>query len=195
MKSIAIKSIALLCLLTAATSSAFADSATYNIDPSHTYPSFEADHFGISFWRGKFNKSSGTVVLDRAAHTGSVDITIDTSSVDFGLDKMNEHARGKDLFNVAKYPTATFKSKVVKYDGDKPVTVEGEFTMLGVTKPLTLTLNAFKCIQHPMLKREVCGADASAQFNRDDYGMTYGISMGFSPLVKLAIQVEAIKTN
>lgn len=195
MKAIALKSAALICLLAAASSSAFAESATYNIDPNHTYPSFEADHFGTSFWRGKFNKSSGTVVLDRAAHTGSVNITVDTSSVDFGLEKMNEHARGKDLFNVAKYPTATFKSTAVKFDGDKPVTVEGEFTLLGVTKPLTLTLNTFKCIQHPMLKREVCGADASAQFNRDDYGMTYGMSMGFSPVVKLAIQVEAIKAN
>lgn len=195
MKAIALKSAALICLLAAASSSAFAESATYNIDPNHTYPSFEADHFGTSFWRGKFNKSSGTVVLDRAAHTGSVNITVDTSSVDFGLDKMNEHARGKDLFNVAKYPTATFKSTAVKFDGDKPVTVEGEFTLLGVSKPLTLTLNTFKCIQHPMLKREVCGADASAQFNRDDYGMTYGMSIGFSPVVNLAIQVEAIKAN
>tara|TARA_R110001599_G_scaffold353676_1_gene595072 strand:- start:101833 stop:102420 length:588 start_codon:yes stop_codon:yes gene_type:complete len=195
MKSIAMKSTALLCLLAAATSSAFAESATYNIDPSHTYPSFEADHFGTSFWRGKFNKSSGTVVLDRAAHTGSVNITVDTTSVDFGLDKMNEHARGKDLFNVEKYPTATFKSTSIKFDGNKPVAVEGEFTLLGVTKPLTLTLNTFKCIQHPMLKREVCGADASAQFNRDDYGMTYGMSYGFSPVVKLAIQVEAIKAD
>jgi polyisoprenoid-binding protein YceI len=187
--------IALLCLLAAASSSVFAESATYNIDPSHTYPSFEADHFGTSFWRGKFNKSSGTVVLDRAAHTGSVDITVDTSSIDFGLDKMNEHARGKDMFNVAKYPTATFKSTAIKFDGDKPVAVDGEFTLLGVTKPLTLTINKFNCKQHPMLKREVCGADASAQFNRDDYGMTYGMSYGFSPLVKLAIQVEAIKAN
>lgn len=188
-------SITLLCLLAATTSFAFAESATYNIDPSHTYPSFEADHFGTSFWRGKFNKSSGTVVLDRAARTGSIEITVDTASVDFGLDKMNEHARNKDLFNVEKYPTATYKSTAIKFDGDKPVAVDGEFTLLGVTKPLTLTINKFNCIQHPMLKREVCGADASAHFNRSDYGMSYGISYGFSPLVKLAIQVEAIKAD
>jgi polyisoprenoid-binding protein YceI len=86
---------------------------TYNIEPNHTYPSFEADHFGISTWRGKFDKTSGTIVLDRAAKTGSVDITIDTSSVDFGHAKMNEKARGKDLFDVAQYPTATFKGKSV----------------------------------------------------------------------------------
>jgi polyisoprenoid-binding protein YceI len=185
--------IALLCLLAASATSAFAQ--TYNVDPSHTYPSFAADHMGISVWRGKFDKTSGTIVLDRAAKTGSVDITIDTSSIDFGHAKLNEHARGKDMFNVEKYPTATYKSKSIKFDGDKPVAIDGEFTLLGVTKPLTLTINKFKCIQHPMLKREVCGADASAQFNRDDYGMTYGMSYGFSPVVKLAIQVEAIKAD
>lgn len=185
--------IALLCLLAASATSAFAQ--TYNVDPSHTYPSFAADHMGISVWRGKFDKTSGTIVLDRAAKTGSVDITIDTSSIDFGHAKLNEHARGKDMFNVEKYPTATYKSKSIKFDGDKPVAIDGEFTLLGVTKPLTLAINKFKCIQHPMLKREVCGADASAQFNRDDYGMTYGMSYGFSPVVKLAIQVEAIKAD
>lgn len=184
--------IALICLLAAGATSAFAQ--TYNIDPNHTYPSFEADHFGTSTWRGKFDKSSGVVVLDRAAKTGSIDITVDTASVDFGHAKMNEHARSKDLFNVEKYPTATFKSKSVKFDGDKPVSAEGEFTLLGVTKPLTLTINKFKCIQHPMLKREVCGADASAQFKRSDYGMNFGLPT-FSPEVKLAIQVEAIRAD
>lgn len=183
--------IALACLLTAGAAAA-AD--TYTIDPNHTYPSFEADHFGISTWRGKFDKSRGTVVLDRAAKTGSIDITVDTSSVDFGHAKMNEHARGKDLFNVEKYPTATFKSTAIRFDGDRPVAADGEFTMLGVTKPLTLAINKFKCIQHPMLKREVCGADASATFNRADFGMTYGLP-AFSPEVKLAIQVEAVKAN
>jgi polyisoprenoid-binding protein YceI len=185
--------LALLCLLAAGTTSASAQ--TYTIDPSHTYPSFEADHMGISVWRGKFDKNSGTVVLDRAAKTGTVDITIDTASVDFGHAKMNEHARGKDMFNVEQFPTATFKGKSIKFNGDTPVAVDGEFTLLGVTKPLTLTINKFKCVPHPMLKREVCGADASAQFNRADFGMTYGMSYGFSPIVKLAIQVEAIKAD
>lgn len=185
--------IALICLLAASATSAFAQ--TYTIDPDHTYPSFEADHFGTSIWRGKFDKTRGTIVLDRAAKTGTVDITVDTSSIDFGLAKMNEHARSKDMFNVEKFPTATYKGKSIKFDGDKPVAVEGEFTLLGVTKPLTLKINQFKCIQNPMLKREVCGADASAEFNRSDYGLTYALNYGFSPLVKLAIQVEAIKAD
>ena len=185
---------ALICLLAAgASSSAFAQ--TYTIDPSHTYPSFEADHMGISVWRGKFEKTSGTVVLDRAAKTGSLEIVIDTNSIDFGHAKMNEHAKGKDLFNVEKFPTATYKSKSIKFDGDKPVAVDGELTLMGVTKPVTLNINKFKCIQHPMLKREVCGADASAEFKRSDFGLNYALNYGFSPDVKLAIQVEAVKAD
>jgi len=175
--------------------SAFAAPTTYNIEPNHTFPSFEADHMGISFWRGKFNKSSGTIVLDRAAKTGTVDITIDAASLDFGHDKMNEHAKGKDMFNVEKFPTATYKGKSIKFNGDTPVAVEGELTLLGVTKQVTLNINKFKCIQHPMFKREACGADASATFNRADFGLDYAVKMGFSPEVKLAIQVEALKAD
>ena len=171
-----------------------AQAQTYQIEPGHTYPSFEADHLGISFWRGKFLKTAGKVVLDRAAKTGSVEITIDASSIDFGHTKMNEHARGKDMFNVEKFPTVTYKSTALKFDGDKLVAVEGDMTLLGVTKPMKLTVNHFKCIMHPMLKREVCGADAHASFDRSDYGLNYGIPR-FAPEVKLAIQVEAVKAD
>lgn len=180
-----------IALLAACSSTALA--ATYNIEPSHTYPSFEADHKGISLWRGKFTKTSGTVELDRAAKTGSVDIIVDTDSVDFGHAKMNEHAKSDDMFNVPKFPNATYKGKI-KFKGDMPSSIDGEFTMLGVTKPLTLKINSFKCIMNPVLKREVCGADASAQFKRSDFGLTYGMP-NFSPEVKLAIQVEAIKSE
>ena len=184
----------LLIAATLATSAGLACAAadTYKIDPNHTYPSFEADHMGISVWRGKFTKTSGTVVLDRAAKTGSVDITIDMNSVDFGHQKMNEHAKKPDIFDVAQFPTATFKGNKVRFNGDTPVAVDGDFTLHGVTKPLTLTINKFKCIDHPMMKREVCGADASATFQRSDYGVNFGLPR-FSPEVKLAIQVEAVK--
>ena len=179
-------------LFAAVSASSFAQ--TYTIEPAHTYPSFEADHMGLSTWRGKFNKSSGTVVLDRKAKTGTANIVIDTSSIDFGLEKMNEHAKGKDMFNVEKFPTANFKGTSIKFDGDTPVALIGEFTLLGVTKPLTLNINKFKCIPvHPHYKVEACGADASAEFKRDDFGLTYGMQYGFSPDVKLAIQVEALK--
>jgi polyisoprenoid-binding protein YceI len=166
----------------------------YTIDPSHTHPSFEADHMGLSTWRGLFTKTSGTVALDRAAKTGSVDIVIDANSIDFGMAKMTQHAKSPDMFNVEKFPTIVYKGKAIKFDGDKPVAIDGEMTMLGVTKPLTLTINKFKCIQHPMLKREVCGADASAEFKRTDFGLNFGVPM-FAPEVKLAIQVEAIKAD
>ena len=183
-----------LALLAAvfATGSAFA-SEIYKIEPNHTYPSFEADHFGgLSNWRGKFDKSDGTIMLDRAAKTGTVDIVIDASSLDFGHAKMNEHAKGPDMFDVAKYPNATYKGKIV-FKGDVPSAVDGELTLHGVTKPVTLHINQFKCMPHPMLKKEVCGADASATFNRADFGVDYGVKMGFKPEVKLDIQVEAVK--
>ena len=184
----------LACLIAAsATQAALAASETFTIDSNHTYPSFEADHMGISSWRGKFNKTSGKVVLDRAAKTGSLDISIDANTIDFGHDKMNEHAKNADMFDVAKYPTVTYKGTAIKFNGDTPVSVDGELTLHGVTKPVKLTINKFKCITHPRLKKEVCGADASAEFNRTDFGINFGVPMGFSPNVKLSIQVEAIK--
>ena len=167
----------------------------YNVEPGHTYPSFEADHMGLSFWRGKFTKSGGKIVLDRGSKTGgSVEITIDASSVDFGHAKMNEKARGEEMFNVAKYPTITYRSTALKFDGDKLVGVDGEMTMLGITKPMPLTVTHFKCIMHPLLKREVCGADAQGRFDRSDFGMNIGLPR-FSPEIKLAIQVEAVKAD
>lgn len=168
-----------------------ANAATYNIDPNHTYPSFEADHKGMSLWRGKFNTTSGTITMDRAAKTGSMNIVIDTTSIDFGHDKMNTHAKAEDIFNVAKFPTATYKGKSFKFDGDRLVAVDGELTLMGVTKPLQLTVNRFKCAVDARMKREVCGADASAEFKRTDFGLNFGIP-AFAPEVKLAIQVEAI---
>lgn len=190
------KKLLLATALTAAATAATAAPATYNLDPTHTYPSFEADHFGgLSTWRGKFDKSSGKVVLDRAAKSGTIEVTVQTDSVNFGLAKMDEHAKGADLFDVAKYPTATYKGKFTAFNGDVPTEAQGELTLHGVTKPLTLTINRFKCMPHPMLKKEVCGADASAEFNRADYGLSYGQAYGFDMGVKLQIQVEGIKAD
>ena len=187
-----LKHLSIALLAAACATGAFA-ADTYQIDPSHTYPSFEADHFGgLSTWRGKFNKTEGTIVVDRAAKAGTFDINIDTSTIDFGHEKMNGHAKSAEMFDVAKFPTANYKGKLV-FKGDVPTSVDGELTLHGVTKPVTLTINKFKCIQHPMLKKEVCGADASATFNRSDFGVSYGTQMGFNPEVKLAIQVEAVK--
>jgi polyisoprenoid-binding protein YceI len=187
---IALPGLALACAATAA----LAAPVTYQIDPSHTYPSFEADHmWGLSVWRGKFTKSSGTIVLDQVASTGTVLVTIDTSSIDFGHDKLNEHAQSPDLFDVAKYPTAIFKGTLAKFQNGAPTEVDGEFTLHGVTKPLTLHIDQFLCKPNPMTHKEVCGADATATFNRADYGISFGQNFGFKMLVKLAIQVEAVR--
>jgi polyisoprenoid-binding protein YceI len=168
----------------------------YNIDPTHTFPSFEADHMGgMSIWRGKFDKTSGTVQLDLAAKSGSIDITIDTSSIDFGMSKLSDHVKSDQMLDVAKFPTATYKGKLANFKGDVPTEVDGELTLHGVTKPVKLTINSFMCKVHPMLKKEFCGADASATINRADFGIGFGQQMGFKMDVKLAIQVEAVKAD
>lgn len=182
--------------LALAAGAALADPVTYQIDPSHTYPSFEADHFGgVSVWRGKFDTSSGTVVLDRQSGTGTVDIAVQTASIDFGMPKLNEHAKSADMFDVAKYPTATYKGKLADFKDGVPTKVVGEFTLHGVTHPLTLTINQFLCKTYPQDKKEHCGADASGTFNRSDYGISFGDKYGFNMAVKLAIQVEALRAS
>jgi polyisoprenoid-binding protein YceI len=173
------------------TASVFAAPVTYVVDPRHTYPSFEADHMGgLSIWRGKFTDTTGKVVYDKDAKAGTIDVTVNVSSVDFGLAKLDEHARSPELFDAAKYPTAVYTGKFTKFNGTTPTEAEGTLTMHGVTKPLALTINTFMCKPNPMTKKEVCGADASASFNRSDFGLNYGDSYGFKMGVKLQIQVE-----
>jgi polyisoprenoid-binding protein YceI len=187
-----------LALLGALATSASAAPVTYNVDPEHTFPSFEADHFGgMSVWRGKFERTSGNIVLDREAATGTVDITVDASSLDFGLEKLNTHAKGADpgMFDVAQFPTATYKGKLTKFKDGAPVEAQGDLTLHGVTRPVTLTIRSFKCMAHPMKKKEFCGADAIGTINRDDFGINWGKSFGFGMEVKLAIQVEAFKAG
>jgi polyisoprenoid-binding protein YceI len=171
--------------------SAFAAPVTYTLDPAHTFPSFSADHFGgLSVWRGKFNTTSGKVVYDKDAKSGSIEVTVEVSSINFGMPKLDEHAKSAELFDAAKYPTATYSGKFTKFNGAAPAEAQGTLTMHGVTKPVTLTINSFKCMQNPMSKKEVCGADASATFNRADFGVNYGEKYGFNQEVKLQIQVE-----
>ena len=180
-------------LLAGAAVPALAAPDNYTIDPTHTYPSIEFSHMGLSVWRGKFNKTTGKIALDRAARTGTVDVTIDAASINFGLAAMDEKARSEDFFNVGKYPTATYRG-TVKFSGDAPAAVDGKVTIMGVTKPVTLKINLFKCMPHPMLKKEVCGADAEGETIWGEYGMKlsqYG--QGDAGKVRLRIQVEAIK--
>jgi polyisoprenoid-binding protein YceI len=178
-----------------ATSAGMAAPASYDIDPNHTYPSFEADHMGISFWRGKLNTNSGKLLLDKDAGTGTVEITIDLKSIDFGQDALNKWAVGPEFFDVAKYPTAVYKGTLTGFGKGGTPSVTGELTLHGVTKPVPLKVNLFKCIEHPMLKRDYCGADAVAVFQRDQFGLAAGKDYGFKMDVALRIQVEAVKTE
>jgi polyisoprenoid-binding protein YceI len=183
----------IILAFTAATigAAAFAAPVTYKLDPSHTYPSFEADHMGgLSVWRGKFTATSGSVVYDKDAKAGSIDVTVDMKSIDFGMPKLDEHAKGPEIFDADKYPTATYTGKFTKWNGSTPTEAQGTLTMHGVTKPVTLVIDSFLCKPNPMTKKEVCGADATATFNRADFGVNFGDKYGFKQEVKLQIQVE-----
>lgn len=183
-------------LLLAASTAAFAAPATYKIDPDHTHPSFEADHMaGLSTWRGLFRKTSGTITLDKAAGSGTVDVVVDVASIEFGHDKLNEHAVGPELFDAAKFPEAHYQGTLGNFVNGAPTTVTGKLTLHGVTKPVALKINTFKCMPHPMFKREVCGADAFGTLNRADFGINSGQQYGFKMDVTLRIQVEALKTE
>lgn len=189
------KSVALSAALALQATIAVAAPVTYEIDPTHTFPSFEADHMGISVWRGKLNTSSGTVTLDKAAGTGSVKVDIDVGSIDFGLDIMNDKARSAELFDAEKYPKATYTGTLSDFRDGAPTKVQGQLTLHGVTKPVDLDIKHFKCILHPLNKRDLCGADALATIRRDEFGMSAGKDYGFDMNVVLRIQIEATASN
>ena len=163
----------------------------YTVDPQHTYPSLEFTHMGISTWRGRFNKTSGKITLDRAAKTGTAQIQVDVTSIDFGHALMKKFALAEDWLNPKKFPRMTYKGTIV-FTGDTPTSVDGQLTLLGVTKPLTLKINSLKCIEHPMFKKEVCGADAEGEMNRLEWGMK---EYPEGAKIRLRIQVEANKED
>jgi polyisoprenoid-binding protein YceI len=189
-------SLLILGVASAIAAQTIAAPTTYTLDPDHTHPSFEVDHFGgLSTWRGTFKKTTGKVQYDAVGKSGTVDVLIDTASIDFAHDKLNEHVSSAEMLDVAKFPTAEFKGKFGEFSGTSPKSITGELTLHGVTKPVTLNINSFKCFEHPMLKKEVCGADATGTFNRADFGVNYGQQYGFKQDVLLRIQVEGIKSN
>ena len=172
---------------------------TYTVDPTHTYMHWEVNHFGVSNWRGRFDKTAGKFTLDRAAKAASVEITVQTASVSSGdHDKgsrsrsLDEHLRTPDFFNVAEYPTMTYKSTSVKFNGDNPGTIEGNLTLLGATKPLMLHIENWKCQPHPFNKKEMCGGNASGSFKRSDFGMKFALP-AVGDEIKLWIQIEGYK--
>ena len=183
----------LLSMLVVALLSAPAYAAdNYTIDPSHTWPIFEVNHVGYSNQRGRFDKTSGKIVLDVAAKKGSVDLTIDADSLDMGFAKWNEHMKGGEFFDVAEYPTIRFTSDKLLFDGDNVVGAEGNFTLLGKTLPLTLRVDGFHCAPFPMTKRMHCGANISATILRSQFGMTRYLTM-IGDEIKIFSPIEADK--
>ena len=179
-------------ILAAVAAPALSAPETYAVDGTHTFPRFSYSHFGYSTQLSRFNKTTGTVVLDKAARTGAVDIVIDTKSVDTGYATFDEHIQGEDFLDTARYPTATFKSTKVVFDGDKPAKVEGNLTLKGVTRPVTLTVTDFKSAPHPMLKKDAIGANAWTVVKRSEFNAgKYAPNVGDD--VRIDIAIEAIK--
>ena len=185
------KTLIALALASTLSASAFA-ADSYSIDTRHTFPSFEISHLGFSIQRGRFDKTAGKIMLDTAAKSGSIDVTIDTASISTGLADLEKHLRSEDFFDAAKYPSITFVSKSLKFDGDKLTGAEGDFTMHGVTRQVSLKIDHFKCAPNPMSKKPTCGANATTSIKRSEFGIAkYVPAVGDE--VKIAIQVEAIK--
>jgi polyisoprenoid-binding protein YceI len=189
-----------LCALLGISGLVSASPVTYTIDPSHTHPEFEADHLGgVSIWRGLFKKTSGTIILDAVGKTGTLDVAIDIASVEFGNDKLNEEAvnsTAPPIFEAQKYPIAYYKGTLGGFTAGSPTTVAGFLTLHGITKPVALRINSFKCVVDlPATQKHVCGADAVGTFDRADFGITIGQRYGFKMEVTLHIQVEAIKDD
>ena len=173
-------------------SAAIAAPVTYGVEPNHTYANFSYNHLGLSTQISKFNKTSGTVVYDKVAKTGSVDVTIDMTSVDTGSTAFNNHIQGADFLDTAKFPTATFKSTKVVFEGDAPSAIEGNLTIKGVTKPVVLKVSHFANIAHPMAKKDAIGANASTLIKRSDFGAgKYAPAVGDE--VTITISLEAIQ--
>ena len=179
--------------LVAMTGFAQAESATYNIDPNHTFVTFEGKHFNTSTLRGRFDKKDGSVTIDRAAKTGKAELTIDVTSIDTGVPLLDKHLKSKDFFDADNNGSARFVADKFNFSGDKVSEVSGTLTMLGKTMPVALKATNFNCYENPMLKRETCGGDFETTIMRSHWGMDYGVAKGLPDDIHLLIQIEAIK--
>jgi polyisoprenoid-binding protein YceI len=166
--------------------------ASYTIDPGHTYVSFAVSHMGFSTLRGKFTRQSGSLDYDPAAKKASVKIGIEANSIDTGHAKRDAHLQSPDFLNAVENPTITFESTGVKWNGDKLASVTGNLTILGVSKPVTLTITSMNCAVHPFAKKDACGFDATGSIKRSDFGVSYG-SPGIGEVLDLNVELEAFK--
>ena len=164
----------------------------YVIDPVHSQPQWIARHIGFSNQHGNFGKATGKITLDRAAKKGSVDVSIDATSIRTYDARLDAIVKGERFFNVEKFPTITYKSTSVTFDGDKVTSVDGDLTMLGVTRPVTLKVSDFACGEQAFNKKPMCGAEATATIKRSEFGMTNGLNIG-NPAddIRLIIPIEA----
>lgn len=183
---------AALAFATVTAAPALAAPETFAVDSTHTFPRFSYNHLGYSIQMSRFDKATGTVTLDKAAKTAAVDIVIDTKSVNTGSATFNEHIQGEDFLDTAKYPTATFKSTKVNFEGDKPASIEGNLTLKGVTKPVTLTVTSFHAMPHPMMKKDAIGANATTKVKRTDFNMGKNVPY-VGDEVTIDIALEAVK--
>ncbi|MBS0611150.1 MAG: polyisoprenoid-binding protein [Proteobacteria bacterium] len=172
---------------------AHAEPATYAVDPTHTFATFEIGHFGASVNRGRFDKKEGSVQLDKAAKTGRVELTLYMNSISTGTPPFEKHLQSPEIFDVAQFPTARFVGDKFSFDGDKVTAVSGNLTIKGKTQPVTFKANQFACYDSPMLKREVCGGDFETTIDRTAFGVDYGVQYGFPKSVRIVAQIEAIK--
>jgi polyisoprenoid-binding protein YceI len=180
------------CALTVTLAAPAFAAETYTIDPEYTIPSFEVQHLGFTTQRGRFDKTDGKVTLDFAAKTGSVEFTIHTNSLDMGSRAWTLHVSSAGLFNVEKFPTMTFKSDKLIFVGNIVVAAEGQFTLLGVTRPLNVAVNRFACADNPINKKYMCAGDIAATIKRSDFGMTKYIPT-VSDEIKISVPVEAYR--
>ena len=179
-------------LFAALAGSAIAAPVTYGVDSTHTFPRFSYSHFGYSTQLSSFKNTSGKVVFDAEAKTGSVDIAIEMKSVNTGFDDFNGHIQGEDFLDTAKFPTATFKSTKVVFEGDKPKSIEGQLTIKGVTKPVTLTVTSFQAMPHPMMKKPALGANAFTTIKRSEFNAgKYAPYVGDEVRIDIAIEAMA----
>jgi polyisoprenoid-binding protein YceI len=178
-------------LLTGFAAPALAAPEKFNLDKPHTQIVFVVSHMGFSHSYGKFTDYAGTVNIDDAEPTKSnADVTIQTASIDLDDQKWNEHLKGKDFFDVEKFPTMTFKSTKVEKTGDKTANVTGDLTLLGVTKPVTLAVVHNNTGKHPMKDIRATGFSATGTIKRSEFGMNYGLPM-IGDDIKILIEVEA----
>lgn len=188
------KSIAPIIALTALVAGAAnAEPAAYKIDDDHTYATFAIDHNGASINRARFDEVTGSVHFDKAARSGSVDMTVHVKSVYSGSKGFDQHLLTADLFDAAKHPTMRFVSDRLVFEGDRLVEVPGQLTLLGQTRPVTLKATQFTCYQNQRAKAEACGGDFEAVLDRTQWGMNYLVDKGMPKTVRITATIEAFK--